>query len=93
MSVSSLSILFAAALLQAQPSPPPPHPPAATPDAADSVREDDRMVCRREAVLGSNKRERVCYTVRQRRAMADTSREAISRAESRGGVQTPPSGI
>ncbi len=49
--------------------------PVATPQAGDDNREDQRMVCRSELTMGSNRRKRVCMTVAERRAMAEESRE------------------
>ena len=40
---------------------------------------DSRMVCRRERATGSNRPERVCLTVAQRRKMQEDSKEGLRR--------------
>jgi hypothetical protein len=40
---------------------------------------DDRMVCERRPILGSNRKERVCMTAAQMRAQRDAVREQMDR--------------
>lgn len=76
------ALLFAVMLLQAQPmrSPqtveiaPGSPPSAAAPGSLpEEVREGDRLICRSEPVLGSNRRQRVCMTAAQRQRLRDES--------------------
>lgn len=49
---------------------------AAAPGALpDPVRPGDRLICRTESVVGSNRRRRVCMTQAQRDAQRDQSRD------------------
>lgn len=41
--------------------------------------DDDRMVCERRAILGSNRKERVCMTAAQMRAQREATRDNIDR--------------
>ncbi|MDP3800960.1 hypothetical protein [Brevundimonas sp.] len=78
------SLLFALALsvlLTPQTPPVSTAPDAAAPAAAAPATDPgDRVVCRREHVLGSNRRERICMTVRQRAQLEDQSRQQLDRA-------------
>ncbi|MDO9588993.1 MAG: hypothetical protein Q8R45_12125 [Brevundimonas sp.] len=78
------SLLFALALAGFQtPSAPSATVQAAPGDASTAAPvtdPGDRMVCRREHVLGSNRRERVCMTARQRAQIEDRSREQLQRS-------------
>ena len=58
------------------------------------MREGERLICRTESVLGSNRRQRVCMTAEQRQQAREQSRELRERldrpfnpaaAESNGG--------
>ena len=42
--------------------------------------EDDRMVCERRQILGSNRKERVCMTAAQLRAQREAARQTIDPA-------------
>lgn len=95
-----LLIATALLLLQAaEPSAPAASPPpqgdsqdVATPVAPVLVeaprltqeQQDQRVVCRRERVLGSNRAERICATVGERRAISDQARRDMDQAEGRG---------
>lgn len=48
-------------------------------EAAINNAESDRMVCTREKTLGSNRKQRVCKTVRQMEAEREHARNNISR--------------
>jgi len=50
---------------------------AETPPPAEDPEE--RIVCRREHVVGSNRRQQVCMTVRQRSELRDESRRQSDR--------------
>jgi hypothetical protein len=94
-------LLFAFALSSFQtppePTAPPPPPASATPAApgaeARATDPDDRVVCHREHVVGSNRRQRVCMTVRQRAQAQDQSQDEMRRStRSSGGAESLPSG-
>ncbi|MBW8303564.1 MAG: hypothetical protein K0M78_06415 [Brevundimonas sp.] len=80
-------LFFALALSvqQAPQTPPAPSstlesPAAATSQApAEAEDPDERLVCRREHVVGSNRRQQVCMTVRQRAQLRDDSRRQADR--------------
>ncbi|WP_312688660.1 hypothetical protein [Brevundimonas nasdae] len=42
---------------------------------SEQVRPGDRLICRTEPVLGSNRRERICMTAAQRERMRENSRD------------------
>lgn len=48
-------------------------------DAKLKEAEDDRMVCERRQILGSNRRERVCMTAAQMRAQREAARGQMDR--------------
>jgi hypothetical protein len=92
-------VLFAAAalLFQASQTTAPPTAPAQAPvattlppvsvtGAAPAADPADRIVCRREHVMGSNRPQRVCMTVRQRDLEREQSREFGNRMDGRGEV-------
>src|SRR5688572_16700601 len=43
--------------------------------------EDERMVCERRAILGSNRKERVCMTAGQMRAQREAARQQLDRRQ------------
>lgn len=43
--------------------------------------DDDRMVCERRTVVGSNLKQRVCMTVAQHREVKERSREELERGQ------------
>lgn len=65
-------------------------PPVSVTGAAPAADPADRIVCRREHVMGSNRPQRVCMTVRQRDLEREQSREFGNRMDSRGEVNTAP---
>jgi hypothetical protein len=77
-----MSPLIFALVLSVQTPPAAPAAPAApsAPAAAPSEDPGSRIVCRREAVLGTNRRERVCMTVRQRAQLEDQSEQQLQRS-------------
>ena len=52
-------------------------------DNAAATDPDDKVTCRREHVVGSNRPEKVCMTARMRRELQERSREAYGAAERR----------
>lgn len=53
----------------------------------DPVQPGDRLICRTESVVGSNRRQRVCMTQAQRNAMRDQSRDMRERMDT---LTAPP---
>jgi hypothetical protein len=90
----SFTVAFlAAALLQQAPAPrvvqvTPNSSVAVTAPGAlpDAVRPGDRLICRTESVVGSNRRQRVCMTEAQRTAVREQSRDMRERLDN----QTAP---
>ncbi|HZW15461.1 MAG TPA: hypothetical protein VFF66_04310 [Brevundimonas sp.] len=80
-------LFFALALsVQQAPQTPSAQPStAAAPNTAAAQTEapaedpEERVVCRREHVVGSNRRQQVCMTVRQRAQLRDESRRQADR--------------
>lgn len=58
-----------------------PEAPNAAAAQTEATAEDpeERVVCRREHVVGSNRRQQVCMTVRQRAQLRDESRRQADR--------------
>lgn len=52
-------------------------------EAAINSADDERMVCERRQVLGSNRKERVCRTAAQIRAERESARERLQNGEVR----------
>lgn len=52
--------------------------------AATAAADDDDLICRKEEVLGSRFRQKVCKTRSQRELEATQSRDELGRATSRG---------
>ncbi|MFD0739858.1 hypothetical protein ACFQZQ_11245 [Lysobacter koreensis] len=50
-------------------------------EAAINNAEDERMVCRREKVLGSTRLTRVCRTVEEERRMKELARDQLDRGD------------
>ena len=50
---------------------------------ADTNAEDDGMVCKLEKKIGSNRMQRVCYSVEEREQMREAGREAWTRMQGR----------
>ncbi|CAN5396643.1 hypothetical protein BH10PSE1_BH10PSE1_25870 [soil metagenome] len=57
---------------------------------APAVDPADRIVCRREHVMGSNRPQRICMTVRQRDLERDQAREFGNRVDGRSEVNSAP---
>lgn len=79
------SMMLALALQTANPVPPQ-NPPVPSDGPAQQTRqltdeELDRPICRREAVTGSARRQRVCTTERQRLAQEGVARELRGRMD------------
>ena len=82
------SLLFALALSgfqtpaeqSAPPAPPSSEAQATAPAAAPAAEPEDRIVCHREHVVGSNRRQRVCMTVSERARIRDQSQDELRRA-------------
>lgn len=83
-----LVALFVSALvLQEAPRPTPAAPTAPagaaqaanTPQAVPREEEGQRMVCRRERLVGSNRPQRICMTSAEWQQARDTSREVAER--------------
>ena len=53
-------------------------------DGAVRRAEDDRIVCRMEKKIGSNRSERICTTAAQQRRQREQAREQLSRTQQRG---------
>lgn len=49
-------------------------------EATVNQTQDEQMVCERRAVLGSNMKERVCMTVRQKREATERARQELTRS-------------
>ena len=86
----SMSLAFLALALLQEPSKP--RVVEVTPNATaavtapgslpDPTQPGDRLVCRTESVVGSNRRRRVCMTQAQRQAMREQSRNLRERMDS-----------
>jgi hypothetical protein len=95
-----MHILFLALALSVQQAPQAsPAPMQATPEAPAATQArppaddpDDRVVCRRERVLGSNRPQRICMTRQQWEAASDTSQEQLRKMRP-GGEELPRSGM
>lgn len=72
-----LSVLFTAAILNVQSEPS--RPVASTPTSERS--NPERMICKRERIVGSNRPQRICMTARERDAIRDASRNQIDRVQ------------
>ena len=73
--------------------PPPSEAPAAAAAAAPPPEPEDRIVCHREHIVGSNRRQRVCRTVRERARIRDQSQDELRRASpGTGAAESLPPG-
>ncbi|MGQ2990048.1 MAG: hypothetical protein ACT6RD_11480 [Brevundimonas sp.] len=87
----SAALFLALALFQQSGAAPGDAPDVATPVAPVTVTATqapvadprDRIVCRREHVLGSNRPQRICQTQRQWEAQRDQSREELREVRER----------
>lgn len=73
--------------------PPPSEAPAAAAAAAPPPEPEDRIVCHREHIVGSNRRQRVCMTVSERARIRDQSQDELRRASpGTGAAESLPPG-
>ncbi|MFN4297015.1 MAG: hypothetical protein ACK4FB_09240 [Brevundimonas sp.] len=90
MLTAALVSLTLAAFAQPAPSPDTANPRGNSAEERSERQEDaDRMICRREHVVGSNRPQRVCMTRAQWDAIRDQSRETL-RETDRGAPQELP---
>lgn len=63
-------------------------------EAEEAAREaeEERVICRREHVVGSNRPQRICMTRREWNAVRETSQDAMRQME-RGSAQPLPVGM
>ncbi len=83
----TMALMFAMQSEQAQ------NVQTASNERAPTVRamdDPERVICRRERVVGTNRPQRVCMTAREWEVVRDASRETMNRSE-RGQVQSLPS--
>lgn len=81
------AVAFAPVAQAGEESPAPAAAPAATTPAAKPAMDDpNRLICKREHVVGSNRPQKVCMTVAQR----DAAREASARAMEDGLARSNP---
>lgn len=70
-----------------------PEPLPAAPTASISVptnnRDENRMVCRRERTVGSNRPQKVCLTRQQWQEQRDNSRQMMDRTSPGRGEELP----
>jgi hypothetical protein len=82
-----MSLVFAAALMAGAPAAGEPAPAGATPAAAAATPakgakpKPDDMVCRREPVLGSRMKERICMTQAEWDARQQQDRDDLNKAQ------------
>lgn len=91
-----LSFVMAMVLLSGQqtptPSTTPPAVPAAVTPAPPNRRQEEGVVCRSEAVIGSNRRQRVCTTAAEREAKRLQSERWREGQGPRGARERPTGG-
>lgn len=76
--------LLASGLLLLQASPP--SAPSPAPQAESAPPERERLVCRRERQVGSNRSQRICVTTKERDAQRDASKDVMRQIEGRGAL-------
>ncbi len=85
-----VAIIFAALAIQAAPATASVGAPSAEPvngsqsasvQDRDSRNDLDRVVCRRENVVGSNRPQRICHTRREWAAMREAAQDTLNRSE------------
>ena len=59
---------------------------------AEAQAEDERVICRREHVVGSNRPQRICMTRREWNAVRENSQDTMRQME-RGSAQPLPVGM
>lgn len=67
-------------------------PSAPAPVTSPETDDDNRQICRRERVVGSNRPQRICMTRREWNQQEDTSREMLDRARQGQGENLPRMG-
>lgn len=67
-------------------------PSAPTQVAPQETDDNNRQICRRERVVGSNRPQRICMTRREWNQQQDTSREMMDRARQGLGENLPRMG-
>jgi len=75
--------------LAQQTAPAPAAPAAPAPSVSEPANEDNRMVCRRERVVGSNRPQKVCLTRQQWQEQRDNSRQMMDRTSPGRGEELP----
>lgn len=58
----------------------------------DEANDDDKVICRRTAVIGSKFKKKMCGTKKQWETLEAESRDAAQRAQSRGKGLSPNGG-
>ena len=74
--------------LAQQPDPSPAAPPPSI-SSPTNDREDSRIVCRRERVVGSNRPQKICLTRQQWQEQRDSSRQMMDRTSPGRGEELP----
>lgn len=64
-------------------------PVAPTPSISEPTNEDNRIVCRRERVVGSNRPQKICLTRQQWQEQRDNSRQMMDRTSPGRGEELP----
>lgn len=89
---AALSLLVASSPQDPQNAPRADQAPAQSAQT-EAEREEERLnevECRREHVVGSNRRQRVCMTVREWNGIRERSQDGVRGSGSRGELQAPP---
>ena len=77
-----ISLVFALAMAAAEPTAPSNTSPSTQQPAKSTKAKPDDMVCKREAVLGSRMKQRVCLTQAEWDARKADSRQELERSQS-----------
>lgn len=62
------------------------------PPAADEKPDKDGIVCRKETVLGSRLKQKVCFRPSEERARAQDDRDMLNRAQTLQTIRDPSAG-
>jgi len=93
-----MHVLLFALALSVQQAPQTPTAQSSAPEAPNAAAAqtqapaedpEERVVCRREHVVGSNRRQQICMTVRERAQLRDESRREAERSGRRNHQQIP----
>lgn len=68
-------------------------PPPATAPAKPAVDDPNRLICKREHVVGSNRPVKVCLTVAQREALKDAADRALDPSRRRTSDSAVPGSL